>query len=221
MAETRTIELNIVDNANQTQQQFENLRQQIAKTTQEVDELTQAYGENSQEVSINFIEGSTVDGKKVLTTKYTDLTTVFEDGQNNEETLGITNIDIDFNSSYAPMVTINFIDVRGSSIFQNESNVSGNGNGNKYSTFFQIPYPIFELEIKGYYGKPVTYCLHMLKFNSKFNSKTGNFEIQCEFIGYTYAMLSDLLIGYLKAIGNTKTLIIKRYKGNNHAAFFK
>jgi len=51
MAETRTIELNIVDNANQTQQQFENLRQQIAKTTQEVDELTQAYGENSQEVT--------------------------------------------------------------------------------------------------------------------------------------------------------------------------
>ena len=51
MAETRTIELNIVDNANQTQQQFENLRQQIAKTTQEVDELTSAYGENSQEVT--------------------------------------------------------------------------------------------------------------------------------------------------------------------------
>lgn len=179
-------------------------------------EGTSSNSENSQEVSINFIEGSTVDGKKVLTTKYTDLTTVFEDGQNNEETLGITNIDIDFNSSYAPMVTINFIDVRGSSIFQNESNVSGNGNGNKYSTFFQIPYPIFELEIKGYYGKPVTYCLHMLKFNSKFNSKTGNFEIQCEFIGYTYAMLSDLLIGYLKAIGQTNTGIEKYLEYNQN-----
>ena len=156
--------------------------------------------ESTKEVSINFIEGSNINGKKVLTTKYTDLTTVFENGTVNNETLGITNIDIDFNSSYAPMVTINFIDVRGSSIFQNDSGISDSGSGNKYSTFFQIPYPIFELEVKGYYGKPVTYCLHMLKFNSKFNSQTGNFEMQCDFIGYTYAMLSDLLMGYLKAI---------------------
>lgn len=161
--------------------------------------------ESSQTVAINFIEGTNIDGsKKVLTTKYTDLTTVFETGTINSETLGITNIDIDFNPSMAPMVTINFVDVRGSSIFQNEQNISGNNSGNKYSTFFQLPYPLFELEIKGYYGKPVTYCLHMLKFNAKFNSQTGNFEIQCQFVGYTYAMLSDLLIGYLKAIPYTQ-----------------
>ena len=161
--------------------------------------------ESSQTVAINFIEGTNIDGsKKVLTTKYTDLTTVFENGTINSETLGITNIDIDFNPSMAPMVTINFVDVRGSSIFQNEQNISGNNSGNKYSTFFQLPYPLFELEIKGYYGKPVTYCLHMLKFNAKFNSQTGNFEIQCQFVGYTYAMLSDLLIGYLKAIPYTE-----------------
>lgn len=160
--------------------------------------------ESSQTVAINFIEGSELGGEKVLTTKYTDLTTVFEADTVNSETLGITNIDIDFNPSMAPMITINFIDVRGSSIFQNEQNISANNNGNKYSTFFQLPYPLFELTIKGYYGRPVTYCLHMLKFNSKFNSKTGNFEIQCQFIGYTYAMLSDLLIGYLKAIPYTK-----------------
>ena len=160
--------------------------------------------ESSQTVSVNFIEGTNIDGsKKVLTTKYTDLTTVFEAGTINSETLGITNIDIDFNPSMAPMVTINFIDVRGSSIFQNEQNISGNNSGNKYGVFFQLPYPLFELEVKGYYGKPVTYCLHMLKFNAKFNSQTGNFEIQCQFVGYTYAMLSDLLIGYLKAIPYT------------------
>lgn len=73
MAETRTIELNIVDNANQTQQQFENLRQQIAKTTQEVDELTNAYGENSQEVS-------EAKGRlNELTTSYTNLNKVATD----------------------------------------------------------------------------------------------------------------------------------------------
>jgi hypothetical protein len=160
--------------------------------------------ESTNTVTINFIEGSDVGGKKVLTTKYTDLTTVFDKGTINSETLGITNIDIDFNSSYAPMVSISFIDTRGSSIFQNEELISANNTANKYSTFFQLPYPLFELEIKGYYGRPVTYCLHMLKFNSKFNSKTGNFEITCNFIGYTYAMLSDMLVGYLKAIPFTK-----------------
>jgi hypothetical protein len=36
-----------------------------------------------------------------------------------------------------------------------------------------LPYPLFELTIKGYYGKPVKYCLHLTKFNSKFNSQTG------------------------------------------------
>lgn len=153
--------------------------------------------------TINFLEGSEINGKKVLTTKFTELTTYFEEGTLNPETFGITNIDIDFNSSYTPTVKIDFVDVRGSSIFQNEEYLL-NESDNKYSTFFEFPYPLFELEIKGYYGKPVTYCLHMLKFNSKFNSQTGNFEITCEFIGYTYAMLSDMLLGVLKAIPYTK-----------------
>ena len=158
-------------------------------------------GESSNTVRVTFIEGSDVNGKKVLTTKYTDLTTALDSGNNDSETLGISNIDIDFNSSYAPMVTINFIDVRGSAIFQNEENIK-NGE-NKYSTFFQLPYPLYELTVKGYYGRPVKYCLHMTKFNSRFNSQTGNFEITASYIGYTYAMLSDMLIGYLKAIPYT------------------
>jgi hypothetical protein len=167
------------------------------------DKSTTGTKESTTTMTINFIEGSTVAGKKVLTTNYTDLTVLASDSSN-DEALGITSIDIDFNSSMAPMVNINFVDVRGSAIFQNENNISGNNTANKYSTFFQLPYPKFELEVKGYYGKPVTYCLHMLKFNSKFNSQTGNFEITCQFIGYTYAMLSDMLMGYLKAIPFTK-----------------
>ena len=160
---------------------------------------------NSDAIDVTFIEGATVNGVKALTTNYTDLTTSFDKGDQKEtESLGITNIDIDFNSSYAPQIVINFIDIRGSSIFQNEGEIGGaNSTSNKYSTFFQLPYPLFELTIKGYYGKPVKYCLHMTKFNAKFNSKTGNFEITANFIGYTYAMLSDMLIGYLKAIPYT------------------
>ncbi len=155
---------------------------------------------SSDSVSVTFIEGTEINGKKVLTTKYTDLTTVFDN--NESENLGITNIDIDFNSQQTPMITINFIDVRGSAIFQNEENIQGLSN--KYSVFFQLPYPLYELTIKGYYGQAVTYCLHMLKFNSKFNANTGNFEVTAQFIGSTYAMLSDMLIGFLKAIPYTK-----------------
>ena len=172
----------------------------------------QSVVKEQQGATINFIEGSDINGKKVLTTKFTELTTVFETDTFNPETFGITNIDIDFNSSYTPMIKIDFIDVRGSSIFQNEAELFED-SANKYSTFFEFPYPLFELEIKGYYGQPVTYCLHMLKFNSKFNSQTGNFEISCEFIGYTYAMLSDMLIGVLKAIPFTK---IGKEKFNNY-----
>lgn len=181
-------------------------------------EQGQSTSESTQNIEINFMDGSMVNGEKVLTTKYTELTTIFDKGIINDETLGITNIDIDFNSSMTPMITINFVDVRGSSIFQNEEGIAGGNTSNKYSTFFQLPYPIFELEIKGYYGKPVTYCLHMLKFSSKFNSKTGNFEIQCEFIGYTYAMLSDMLIGFLKAIPYTKigADLYEKYRANKN-----
>jgi len=157
--------------------------------------------ESSKTVSVTFIEGTEVNGQKVLTSKFTDLTTVFDKNNDSSENLGITNIDIDFNSSYAPLITINFLDLRGSSIFQNESQL--NNNENKYSVFFQLPYPLYELEIKGYYGQPVKYCLHMTKFNSKFNAQTGNFEITANFIGYTYAMLSDMLLGILKAIPYT------------------
>lgn len=155
--------------------------------------------ESKKEISINFIEGSEYGTQKVLTTKFTDLTTSFESGSE-QENLGISNIDIEFNSSMAPMITINFIDVRGSAIFQNESNIKDPNSTNKYNVLFQLPYPIYELTIKGYYGRPVRYCLHMTKFNTKFNSQTGNFEITANFIGYTYAMLSDMLVGVLAAI---------------------
>lgn len=150
---------------------------------------------------IKFIEGREINGQKYLTTSYTDLTTSF-DLDNIDDSLGITSINIDFNSSYAPLIVIDFVDLKGSSIFQNESRIKSGKN--KYASFFQLPYPIFTLTVKGYYGMPVKYELHMTNFSAKFNSKTNNFEITCKFIGYTYAMLSDMLLGYLKAIPYTE-----------------
>jgi len=104
----------------------------------------------------------------------------------------ITNIDIAIKSQAAPMITIDFIDVRGATLFEQ-------GSCSPYGFFFQLPYPIFELTVKGYYGKAVTYYLNLVKFNAKFNSDTGNFECKAEFVGYSFAFLSDILMGYIMA----------------------
>jgi LAS superfamily LD-carboxypeptidase LdcB len=145
---------------------------------------------------VSFINGKkdgTTGYGNFLTTSYTDL------GTENiiEEALGITNIQVEFNSSYAPMVNIDFVDVRGGAIFQS-------GAKSIYNVLFRLPYPLFELKIKGFYGKPVVYCLHMVKCNTRFNSQTGNFEISANFVGYTYAMFSDMILGYLRAAVRTK-----------------
>jgi hypothetical protein len=145
---------------------------------------------------VNFINGKkdgTTGYGNFLTTSYTDL------GTENiiEEALGITNIQVEFNSSYAPMVNIDFVDVRGGAIFQS-------GAKSIYNVLFRLPYPLFELKIKGFYGKPVVYCLHMVKCNTRFNSQTGNFEISASFVGYTYAMFADMILGYLRAAVRTE-----------------
>ena len=155
--------------------------------------------DNGGNFKVNFIEGSNLgdNNQKSLTTNYTEINTKFNQTNKDLEGLGITNIDIDFNTAYAPVVKINFTDIRGSSILEQ-------GGGGKFSVFFELPYPIFKLTVKGYYGKAVTYCLHLTKWSGRFNSDTGNFEIVGDFIGYTYAYLTDMLMGYLKGIVNTK-----------------
>ena len=82
--------------------------------------------------TVKFIDGPTVGDHKNLTTNYTEINTTFNKKGKNLETLGITNIDIAFNSSYAPMIKIDFIDIRGNSIFER-------GNESDYRVFFDLP----------------------------------------------------------------------------------
>jgi hypothetical protein len=131
-------------------------------------------------------------GEQYMDTKWTNIgggsTVLGED----LGAFGITNINIEFKSSFMPQITIDFVDVRGATLFEQ-------GPCSPYSLFFHLPYPVFELTVKGYYGKPVTYTLALTKFNTKFNDKTGNFESKAEFVGYTYAFLADIPIGYVMA----------------------
>jgi hypothetical protein len=124
---------------------------------------------------------------------------------------GITNINIEFKSSFMPQIVIDFVDVRGAALFEQ-------GPCSPYAVFFHLPYPVFELTVKGYYGRPVTYTLALIKFNTKFNSETGNFESKAEFVGYTYAFLADIPMGYVMAAGfmekphNGKDILAEKWK---------
>ena len=88
-------------------------------------------------------------------------------------------------ANFVPQVTINFIDVRGKTLFDDSST-------SPYKAFFHLPWPIFYLTVKGYYGKAIKYRLHMTKFTSRFNETNGNFEVTTTFVGSTYAYLNDI-----------------------------
>lgn len=108
------------------------------------------------------------------------------------EGFGITNVDIEIKSATTPKVVIDFVDVRGATLIEQ-------GSCSPYGLFYNLPYPIFYLTVKGYYGKPVKYYLNLTKFNCKFNSDTGNMECRGEFIGWSFAFLSDIIVSYVSA----------------------
>lgn len=102
------------------------------------------------------------------------------------QSFGIDSINITVKgANYTPQVTINFIDVRGKTLFESSEN-------SPYRAFFHLPWPIFYLTVKGYYGKAIRYRLHMTKFTSKFNDTNGNFEVTTTFVGSTYAYMNDI-----------------------------
>jgi lysozyme len=118
------------------------------------------------------------------------------------ESFGITSIKVGINSSFVPQINIQFVDIRGLSFFNQENS--------PYRILFNFPPPIFELTIKGYYGKALKYKLHLVKYTSEFQADSGNFIIDANFIAITYAPLTDILFRYvinasLIADGNSPT----------------
>ena len=142
--------------------------------------------------------------KPMLTTDWTEIggyrTNI--DLYKDYEGFGITNIDVKIQSQTAPQVVVDFVDVRGATLFEQ-------GSCSPYGLFFKLPYPIFVLTLKGYYGRPVEYYLNLVKFNSKFNSETGNMDCRAEFIGYSFAFLSDMIMGYVGASQYLKQEVYK------------
>jgi len=116
------------------------------------------------------------------------------------EGFGIKSIDIKYNASLVPVVDITFTDIRGSGLFDT---IKDNDRQSPYSVFFKMPYPVFNLSIKGYFGLPIDYCLHMVNWSSNFDGTTGNFDISANFIGFQQAFLNDMNIGNIIGTVNT------------------
>lgn len=148
---------------------------------------------------ISFISTTKQNGKDYVTTNYVNI-----DGlESSVEGFGITSIDINQSADFVPKVKIKFFDVRGSAMKSFDLNNGVKNSNNPLATFFTYPYPIFKLTIKGFYGNPVSYCLHLVKSDYTFNSNDGGFVIDAEFVGYTYAFLSHIPVKYLYSLPNT------------------
>jgi hypothetical protein len=105
------------------------------------------------------------------------------------EGFGIKKINVTTNASFIPIVNIEFLDVRGLSLFNS-------GKDSPYSVLHDFPPPMFRLTLKGYYGKSLTYDLHLKTQNTTFDGETGNYLTNAEFVARTFAPLSDVLFKY-------------------------
>lgn len=137
---------------------------------------------------------------------YQDIIESSSQGGTNE-CFGIKNVSIEYNSFTAPIITVEFTDIRGISLFAPEelrhSAVSSDGMGGQidyskdiagsfFKSFFTFPSPRYTFLIKGFYGEPVTYEVACLDFKAKFDAKTGSFGATVKFVGYAYSVLGDV-----------------------------
>ena len=99
--------------------------------------------------------------------------------------LGIVSISIKQNTSFTPTITIELEDVKGRALFEG-------GDNSPYAVFFNLPYPIFYLTIKGFFGKAVRYSLMLENFTSRYNTSSGNFHITLKMITYKYNVLNEV-----------------------------
>jgi hypothetical protein len=107
--------------------------------------------------------------------------------------LGITQINISYGLDFLPEINITMEDIKGRALFEA-------GNNSPYAAFFNLPYPVFYLTIKGYLGKAVRMPLMMQTFNASFDPSSHNFRIQCKFYTYKYTIMGDITWGQMMAV---------------------
>ena len=123
----------------------------------------------------------TIDGKP----RFQNSIAKYEDTQ----LLGIKTINVNIKGTGVPEVTIEMVDIQGRALFEQ-------GESSIYSAFFNFPYPLFYLTLKGYYGKAIRYRLSLLSFNARFDAGTGNYNISLKLVGKFTALLFDTPLQY-------------------------
>ena len=159
-------------------------------------------GDGDTKSWVSFLQGEAYKNTNSLTTYYVDIN--YDDYLKNNivEGLGVENITISHESYYTPNVSIKFVDHRGASLFGREEATHYNDKltiDNIFGAFFTAPYPEYYLQVKGFYGRPITYRLCCTSFKGRMNSDTGNFEAIATFVGYSYSLLTDIPFEYLVA----------------------
>ena len=107
--------------------------------------------------------------------------------------LGIESIRIENTRSATPTVNMVLIDTQGRALFEK-------GENSEYAAFFNLPYPIFFLTLKGFYGKAIKYQLVLTNFSAAFEGNTGNYRINLKFYSYKYTILAETQVASLFAI---------------------
>jgi hypothetical protein len=110
-------------------------------------------------------------------------------GVEDTQLLGINSINVDITGVGIPEVTMELTDIQGRALFEQ-------GENSLYSAFFNFPYPLFYLTLKGYYGKAIKYRLSLKSFNARFEPKSGSYAITLKLIGKFTAILFDTPLSY-------------------------
>jgi len=173
-------------------------------TTQYFEEITGKDSKEGQSTNQPKEEVKTKNGKNFYNNTVVNSDNILDNGL-----LGITSINITTNSSFVPVVTMILEDVQGRGLFQL-------GDNSPYAAFFNLPYCIFYLTMKGYYGKAIKYQLNLETFNSKYNSISGNYTIDLRFKGYKFNILNEISIAHLIATPHmySKTFNVSRTQNN-------
>ena len=154
------------------------------------DEFTGENSRSGQGLNQPSEKGQKVSGADKSTEYYFQQQTI-----NNVDTglLGITSIIVENQNIGQPEVQIELVDIRGRALFEK-------GENSPYAAFFNLPYPIFYLTIKGYIGQAVKYQLTLTSFAARFDTTTGNYNISLRMSAFKYNILNSLMLGNVLAV---------------------
>lgn len=121
---------------------------------------------------------------------------------------GITDVEIEVNTSLQPIITITFKDLYGNTVFGKSLNkdpdLSNENSAPDFSVLFNWPPPKFLFTFKGFLGKSASWMLSMKKTSVSYDSSDGSYNIKCEFVPNQWGFFSDLPFLYLLAVKSLK-----------------